>query len=68
MVKLEKESLINKLDDQMQSLLNPKTLAFYGPESVGHLQSFSLTVNTPDVIDLIQQLGNCSKHDEDDGW
>lgn len=72
--KLEHESALAKqLDDQMQSLLNPNLLAYHGPDSIEHLRGFSMdsiieefTMNAPDVMDLIQQLGNCSRHGDSD--
>ena len=71
----EKESLISseKLEGQMQSLLNPNKIAYHGPDTIAHLQGFSLdslieefTANAPDVMDLIRQLGNCSTYEGSD--
>ena len=61
-----------KLDDQMQSLLRPDMLCYHGPDTIGHLEGFSLdsliaecTSNAPDVMELLQQLGNCGRHNDD---
>lgn len=61
-----------KLESQMQSLLRPDLLCYHGPDSIGHLEHFSLDtlieeckVNAPDVLDLIKTLGNCSRHDDE---
>ena len=67
----EKESLISigKFEGQMQSLLNPNLTVYHGPDTTAHLQAFSLdsliqefTANAPDVMDLIQHLGNCGRY------
>lgn len=71
---LQHESaLAKKLDDQMQSLVNPNMLAYHGPDTIAHLQCFSLDsmmdefiVNAPDVMDLIRHLGKCDRYESGD--
>ena len=73
-IQLEQESaLARKLDDQIQSLLRPDMMSYHGPDTVAHLESFSLDNcitefkdNAPDVVELIRQLGNCSRHEGDE--
>ena len=67
-VELEHQS-----DDQMQALLGPNLHSYHGPDTIEHLKSFSLdaisaefSANTPDVVELIHQLGNCSRHEGDE--
>ena len=57
----------------MQSLLNPNMLAYHGPDTIAHLQGFSIdsiieefTTKAPDVMDLIRQLGNCGRFEGTD--
>ena len=77
MAELEKEkeaaSLTKKLGQQMKSLANPSFHIHHGPDTVAHLQSFSLesilqelSANAPDVLELIEQLGDCGRCDHDD--
>lgn len=68
---LEHESALAKnLEGQMESLVNPCLLAYHGPDTLAHLHGFSLdtmiqefTVIAPDIMALIQHLGNCSRHE-----
>ena len=72
-VELEHKS--PELDDQIQALLGQNLHSYHGPDTIEHLKSFSLnaisaefSANAPDVVELIHQLGNCSRHEghEDD--
>ncbi len=73
-VQLEQESAhAQNSDDQMQSLLRPDRLCYHGPDTIEHLESFSLdaiiiefSATAPDVMELVRQLGNCSRHDNSD--
>ena len=69
---LERESTSTKLVHQMQAMVNPNLLAHHGPDTITHLQGFSLdsiieefSVNAPDVLDLVRKLGNCSRLGDD---
>lgn len=68
---LKKESA-SKLGCQMKSLAHPNKFCHHGPDTVAHLESFSLDTiteeikeNAPDVIELLQQLGDSSRHSDD---
>lgn len=71
-LQLEQESaLAKKLNAQMKSIVHTDMMCYHGPDTVGHLESFSLDeciaefrVHAPDVVDLIGKLGNCSRHDD----
>ena len=72
---MELEHKSPELDDQIQALLGQNLHSYHGPDTIEHLKSLSLgaisakfSANAPDVVELIHQLGNCSRHegDEDD--
>ena len=64
---LEQESaLARKLSQQMQSLVNLDMQSYHGPDTVAHLENFSIDdciaefqANAPDVVELVRQLGDC---------
>ena len=70
----EQEAATTKrLTGQMQSLVSPGLMVHHGPDTVPHLHSFSIqsileefSGHAPDVLDLLKQLGNCGRFDDDD--
>ena len=68
-----REAEYQKLDDQMQQLLEPSNAIFHGPDTIEHFNDFSIDKvmseirkNAPDVLDLFQSLATCDQVDEDD--
>ena len=64
---------IQKLDDQMQTLLQSNMCSFHGPDTVDHFRSFSLDAviaelhtAAPDVVELFQQLAKGARFEDDD--
>ena len=70
---LEKKSTF-ALDQEMEALLCPDMVVYHGPDTVDHLKSFSLDAvvaemrdNAPDALELVSQLGGCSRFDAGEG-
>ena len=64
---------MQRLDDQMQTLLQPNMTSFHGPDTVDHFHNFSLDkviselhAAAPDVVELFQQLAKGDRFDDDD--
>ena len=73
-LKLEQQTstAIQKLDDQMQTLLQPNMCTFHGPNTVDHFHSFSLDTviaelhtTAPDVVELFKQLSKGDRFEND---
>jgi hypothetical protein len=64
---------VQKLDDQMQTLLQSNMCSFHGPDTVDHFRSFSLDAviaelrsAAPDVVELFQHLARGVRFEDDD--
>ena len=62
-----------KLGTQMSQLLHPHHSIFHGPNTIGHFDELSvdaiiteLVTHAPDVYELLNILGQTSRHDEED--
>ncbi len=62
-----------KLDTQMSQLLYPRHSIFHGPNTIDHFDELSvdaiiteLVANAPAVYELLNVLGQTSRHDEED--
>ena len=62
-----------KLGTQMSQLLHPHHSIFHGPNTIGHFDELSvdaiiteLVTHAPDVYELLNVLGQTSRHDEED--
>ena len=62
-----------KLGTQMSQLLHPHHSIFHGPNTIGHFDELSvdaiiteLLTHAPDVYELLNILGQTSRHDEED--
>ena len=64
---------MQKLDDQMQTLLQSNMCSFHGPDTVDHFHRFSLDTviaelhtAAPDVVELFQHLAKGDRFEDDD--
>ena len=62
---------IRRLNDQMQTLIDPGLFVHHGPNTIAHLDEFSIdhilrevNDNAPEVMALLHQMGNCKRFGE----
>ena len=67
---LEQQETIQNVTQQMHCLMNPSHVAFHGPDTIEHLQNFSLDSIVakfkqccPDILKIFQSIGKSSDHD-----
>ena len=69
---LEQETAnYKKLDGQLQSLIHPDMMSFHGPDTLSHLENFSvdgiieeLRDHAPDVLALVEDIGKCGRFED----